>query len=219
MRSFRPRPRHAHRGSSVGAALGALVLAGTAALTAHGTATAQPAPLDWIQNGNFRHPLSLGWNCQGEFVQTGQIVEGRPSGTDYAGCTQTVPVVPGTRYQFSAYMSGPYTFVTISGTGTDTGEVTLWDSGTTFKSLATTLLIGDSRQVTVTFHGWYGQGPYQVSQVQMIGPIYPSECEFPTPTPGVPAPTSTKPCMPRPSTPPTGPGVPTPTPTPTPTGP
>ncbi|MFF2350524.1 hypothetical protein ACFVVL_12145 [Kitasatospora sp. NPDC058115] len=209
----RPGPRHARAASPLGAALGVLLLAGTAALAANGAATAQPAPLDWIKNGDFRYPLALGWNCQGEFVQNGQTVEGRPSGTDYAGCTQSVTVVPGTRYQFSAYMSGPYTFVTISGTGTGTGEVTLWDSGPAMKSLATTLQIGDSQQVTVTFHGWYGQAPYQVSRVQMIGPMYPNECEFPTPTPGVPAPTSTKPCMPRPTTPPTGPGVPTPTPT------
>ncbi|MFB7470155.1 hypothetical protein [Kitasatospora sp. NPDC056184] len=213
MRSSRPRPRHAHRGSTLGAALGALLLAGTAALAAHGSATAQPAPLEWIKNGDFRHPLALGWSCEGEFVQTDRIVEGRPSGQDYAGCTQTVPVVADTSYTFSASMSGAYTFVTISGTGTGTGEVTLWEDGPSWKSLGTTLVIGKSSAVEVTFHGWYGQAPYRVSHVSMIGPMYPSGCEFPTPTPGVPAQTSTKPCMPRPTTPPSGPGVPTPTPT------
>ncbi|MER7708118.1 hypothetical protein ABTX81_35170 [Kitasatospora sp. NPDC097605] len=210
MRSSRPRPRHA-RGAPLGAGLTAVVLAGTAALAAHGSATAQPAPLDWIKNGDFSGPLERGWSCRGEFVRTDQGIEGRPDGQDYAGCTQTVTVVPGTRYAFSARMSGAYTFVTVSGTGTDTGEVTLWDNGPASKSLATTLVIGDVHEVTVTFHGWYGQGPYQVQRVSMIGPMYPNECDFPTPTPGSPAPTSTKPCMPRPTTPPSsGPGVPTP---------
>ncbi|MER5352305.1 hypothetical protein ABT093_18495 [Kitasatospora sp. NPDC002551] len=213
MRSSRPRPRHAYGGGRLGAVLGALALAGTAALAANGSATAQPAPLDWIKNGDFRYPLALGWSCDGEFVQTDLGVEGRPSGQDYAGCSQSVTVVPGTAYAFSAYVSGAYTFATISGTGTGTGEVTLWADGPETKSLATTLTIGNVHEVTVTFHGWYGQAPYRVSRVSMIGPMYPNECATATPTPGVPAPTSTQPCLPRPTTPPTGPGVPTPTPT------
>lgn len=205
------RPRHAHRGSPLGAALGALVLAGTAALAVNGSAAAQPAPLEWIMNGDFRHPLALGWSCDGEFVQTGQVVEGRPSGQNYAGCSQTVSVVAGTRYSFSAYMAGAYTFATISGTGTGSGQVTLWADGPNWKSLATTLTIGNVNTVTVTFHGWYGQAPYQVGRVSMIGPMYPDECATITPTPGSPAPTSTKPCMPRPTTPPSSPAAPTPT--------
>ncbi|GAA1401781.1 hypothetical protein GCM10009639_44550 [Kitasatospora putterlickiae] len=214
MRSHRPRPRprHAAGARPLGAAAGALVLAAAAALAANGSATAQPAPLDWIKNGDFSGPLARGWNCQGEFVQTDQGVEGRPSGQDYAGCSQTVTVVPGTRYSFSAYMSGPYTFATISDPGTGTGDVILWDNGPNWKSLATTVLIGDNvHQVTVAFHGWYGQDPYRISRVSMIGPMYPDNC--PTPTPGTPAPTSTEPCLPRPTTPPSSPGVPLPTPT------
>ncbi|MFJ9693942.1 hypothetical protein [Kitasatospora sp. NPDC101183] len=205
------RARRAVGGSPFGAALGALVLAATAVLSLNVSATAQPAPLDWIKNGTFRDPLALGWSCDGEFVQTGQVVEGRPTGQNYAGCTQTVPVVPRTRYDFSAYMSGSYTFVTITGTGTGTGEVTRWADGPNWKSLYVDLEIGDVRDVTVTFHGWYGQGPFQVNRVWMIGPIYHNDCEFPTAAPGSPTP-SASPCMPFPSGPPSSPGGPTPPP-------
>ncbi|MFE4974370.1 hypothetical protein ACFRAR_19960 [Kitasatospora sp. NPDC056651] len=207
----RPRPRHAHGGRPLGAALGALLLAAATALAVNGSATAQPAPLDWIKNGDFRDPLDRGWHCDGEFVQTGQVVEGRPGGQDYAGCRQIVPVEAGTRYSFSAYMSGAYTFATISGTGTGTGELTFWADGPSWKSLGTTFAVGDVREVTVTFHGWYGQAPYQVRHVEMIGPMYPSECT-PVPVPTA-APASTQPCMPRPSEPPTSPGPTLPTPT------
>ncbi|MEV6979000.1 hypothetical protein [Kitasatospora sp. NPDC093806] len=202
MRPPRSRPRrarHAGAGGPLGAALGVLLLVGTAAAAATGSATAQPAPVEWIKNGDFSGPLERGWSCEGEFVQTaGQGVEGRPGGQSYAGCTQTVPVVPGTSYPFFARVSGAYAFVTVSGTGTGSGEETLWAPGPGEATLFTTLVIGDSHEVRVTFHGWYGQGPYQVSRVSMIGPMYPSGCESPTPTPGTPAPTSTKPCMPRP---------------------
>ncbi|CAN3985082.1 hypothetical protein [Kitasatospora purpeofusca] len=198
------RPRHALGGNPRGAALGALVLAGAAAVAVNGSAVAQPAPVEWIKNSEFRDPLARGWSCEGEFTQTDRGVEGRPGEQSYAGCTQKVAVVAGTSYSFAASMAGAYTFVTVSGTGTGSGEVTLWADGPNWRSLATTLAIGNSHEVTVTFHGWYGQGPYQVNRVSMIGPMYPNECASPSPTPGVPAPTSTRPCLPRPVAPPTG---------------
>ncbi|MFE6748547.1 hypothetical protein ACFVGM_22040 [Kitasatospora purpeofusca] len=203
------RPRRALGGNPFGAVLGALVLAGAAAAAANGSAAAQPAPVEWIKNGEFRDPLARGWTCEGEFTQTDRGVEGRPGEQSYAGCTQRVPVVAGTRYSFSASMAGAYTFVTVSGTGTGSGAVTLWADGPNWRSLATTLVIGNSREVTVTFHGWYGQGPYQVNRVSMIGPMYPDECATPSPAPSVPgpsvpAPASTPPCLPRPADPPTG---------------
>ncbi|MFB6892469.1 hypothetical protein ACFCX4_24520 [Kitasatospora sp. NPDC056327] len=210
------RRRRARTGGPLAAVLGALVLAGAAAFGATGSATAQPAPVELIRNGDFTGPLARGWSCEGEFVELERGVEGRPSADSYASCTQTVTVVPGTYYPFYAYVSGAYTFVTISDTGLGKGVETLWANGPEEKALATTIRVGDVREVRITFHGWYGQAPYRVSRVSMIGPMYPSGCESPTPgptsTPGSPAPTSTKPCLPRPTTPPTGPGLPTPPP-------
>ncbi|MED7951126.1 hypothetical protein PUR61_08275 [Streptomyces sp. BE20] len=201
----RSRSRHAHGGSPIGAALGALVLAGAAAFAAGSSASAQPAPLEWIRNGDFGSPLPHGWSCDGDVVQLARGVEGRPGSHDYAGCFQKVAVVAGTSYDFSAYVSGAYAFVRITGTGTGTGEVQLWaDGAADWTGLRANVAIGNSHEVTVHFHGWYGQGPYRISRISLIGPMYPDPCA--TATPG---PSGTPTCLPRPVAPSGGPEAPT----------
>ncbi|MCM2387185.1 hypothetical protein [Streptomyces albipurpureus] len=189
------------------AALGALALTGTAALFAGGSAVAQPAPVEWVRNGDFGSPLTNGWTCNGDVARLNQAVEGRPSEHDRAGCSQKVWVVPGTTYEFSAYVSGAYAFAGISGTGTGSGEVSLWATGSNGSGLRKTVAIGNVQEVTVHFHGWYGQAPYQISRISLIGPRYPDPCATVTPSPD---PTGTPTCLPPPVAPPGIPDTPRP---------
>ncbi|MFI5530652.1 hypothetical protein ACIA8O_19140 [Kitasatospora sp. NPDC051853] len=182
------------RPSSTPAVLfGALALTATATLVSGGPAVAQPPPLEWVRNGDFHDPLAAGWSCTGSVTVTDRIAEGRPGGQDYAGCSQKVSVVPRTGYDLSAQVSGSYAFVTVSGTGTGSGEVTRWADGPGWSGLFGTVEIGDVNEVTVTFHGWYGQGPYQVGRVSLVGPRYPNSCA--TASAG---PTATSTCRPLP---------------------
>ncbi|MGW4895251.1 hypothetical protein ACWEQL_23715 [Kitasatospora sp. NPDC004240] len=202
---MRSAPRHHTPGlGPFGAAVGtlsALVLAGTAALATGGSAAsaaAQPRPVEWVRNGDFQAPLAGSWTCDGDVTQLGRTVEGRPGAYDHAGCSQKVQVVSGATYDFSAYVSGAYSFVGVSGTGTGTGEVSLWANGPDGSALHASVAVGDVREVTVRFHGWYGQAPYRISRISLSGPRYPNPCVTVTPTPG-PTPTTT--CLPPPAAP------------------
>ncbi|KQV14523.1 MULTISPECIES: hypothetical protein [unclassified Kitasatospora] len=135
----------------------------------------------------------------------GAAVEGHPGGHDYAGCSQKVSVVAGTSYDFSAYVSGAYAFVRVTGTGTGSGEVQLWANGPDWTGLRTTVAVGNVHVVTVHFHGWYGQDRYRISRISLVGPMYPDPCA--TATAG---PTSTPTCLPRPVAPSSAPDSPHP---------
>lgn len=194
---------------SLGAALlGAVALTGVAALASGGSAVAQPAPVEWIRNNDFRSPLATSWSCDGNVVRLDQAVEGRPGEYDRAGCSQKVPVVAGTTYEFSANVSGAYAFVSVSGTGTGSGEVSLWATGSHWSGLRGTVAIGNVNEVTVRFHGWYGQAPYQISRISLVGPRYPDPCATVTPSP---EPTGSPTCLPPPVAPPSVPDTPRPT--------
>ncbi|MFJ8042455.1 hypothetical protein ACIRBX_18385 [Kitasatospora sp. NPDC096147] len=184
--------RAPHRPSRASAALlGALALTApaTAALLAGGSAAAQPPPREWVAGGEFDSPLSDHWSCTGEVTVTDGSAEGRPGSHDLAGCSQRVPVPSNARYDLSAVVSGAYAFVTVSGTGTGSGAVTLWADGPDRTTLSGSVEVGATDGVTLTFHGWYGQGPFRIDRVSLTGPRYPDVCFTPTgPWPPSPSP-------------------------------
>ncbi|MFC8721314.1 hypothetical protein [Kitasatospora sp. NPDC057198] len=151
------------------APLGALasfaLLTATAGFALLGTGSAA-ATQEAVRDGSFLRPLTDNWTCDGDVRRLAQGVEGRPGGFDFAGCSQQVEVRPYTTYDLTADVSGAYAFVGVSG-----GEVEntyLWANGAERTRLHTVVRTGGTtRTLTVYFHGWYGQGPYQVQRVSL----------------------------------------------------
>ncbi|BAJ32837.1 MULTISPECIES: hypothetical protein [Kitasatospora] len=175
--------RHRARGAGpLRAVLTAVLLAGTTVLAAQGSAAAGPAPREWVADGRFAAPLAEHWTCTGDVRQLGPgLVEGRPGAYDFAGCVQRLPM--GGKYDLTAVVSGAYAFVGVSD-GTTGPGTHLWSNDPETRVLRATIDVPAGAEVY--FHGWYGQGPYQVSYVSLVGPIVPDPCSTwsPTPTPG-----------------------------------
>ncbi|WP_436501943.1 chitinase [Actinokineospora sp. HUAS TT18] len=144
-----------------------------------------------ITNPGFESGLS-GWSCTGAAVAGGDThsgtsaLVGTPSGQDNARCSQTISVIPNTRYTLSAWVKGAYTY--LGATGTGTSDVSSWTpvSGS-WVQLSTAFTSGAStRSVTIYLHGWYGQPAYRADDVILDGPGTP-----PTSTTTVPTTTTT----------------------------
>ncbi|MFJ5925671.1 hypothetical protein ACIQF6_23985 [Kitasatospora sp. NPDC092948] len=168
-RSTRSAGRRRDRAPLTGPA-GAIVLAATAAFGLIGSGTAGATGYEVVQDGAFRGPLADSWTCDGQVAGlAGGGVEGRPGSHDFAGCTQLVSVRPYGTYELTATVSGSFAFVGVSG-GEDTEAVYRWADGPDRTRLHATVKIGAKTQIlTVYFHGWYGQGPYQVQQISLFG--------------------------------------------------
>ena len=79
-------------------------------------------------------------------------------------------------------MRGPYVFVgTRTGTGTGTGNAATWSDTSDWNDLSVQVVTGaDTTELTVYFHGWYGQGPDDVRWMSFTGPgVAPSPCGEP----------------------------------------
>ncbi|GGQ90853.1 hypothetical protein [Kitasatospora griseola] len=197
MRAPRTTRRDRRRdGLPLGLAAGALALAG-AALGLGTPASAALPTVDVVDNGHFNQGnRMLGWSCESGRVLPPSdafgVLEGFPTDTGYAGCTQTVTVEPNSTYRLSARVTGPYVFAGVTGSGTT--DVALWSSGTDWSVLNGTVTTGpDTRTLTVYFHGWYQQGPYRISAVELWGPGQPRTTCTPIPVAESPTP-SASPC-------------------------
>ncbi|MFE3494812.1 chitinase [Streptomyces sp. NPDC059175] len=157
---------------------GALAMAVGAGLgIAGGAGTARAADVNVAKNTGFESGLT-GWTCSGGSGTTvSSPVHGGtaalmavPAGQDNARCGQTVAVKPGSTYRLSAWVQGSYVYLGASGTGTT--DVSTWSPGAPgWSQLHTTFTTGPSTtSVTVYTHGWYGQGPYHVDDVAVLGP-------------------------------------------------
>ncbi|ROR35323.1 hypothetical protein [Kitasatospora cineracea] len=194
----RPRRRHPQRPGRLplGAAAAAALLTATAGFALLGSGTAGAAQ-EAVRDGLFAQPLADNWTCTGDVRQLDRGVEGRPGGYDYAGCTQRVTVQPYTTYDLTADVSGAYAFVGVY--GGDTEAVYQWADGPEQTRLhAVVRTAGNTRALTVYFHGWYGQGPYQVRRVSLYDgntslPACPDMTGAPpsSPLPSPPTPTRT----------------------------
>ncbi|MEV7213354.1 hypothetical protein AB0O31_09715 [Kitasatospora cineracea] len=192
------RRRHPQRPGRLplGAAAAAALLTATTGFALLGSGTAGAAQ-ETVRDGLFAQPLADNWTCTGDVRQLDRAVEGHPGGYDYAGCTQQVTVQPYTTYDLTADVSGSYAFVGVY--GGDTEAVYQWADGPEQTRLHTVVRTsGNTRSLTVYFHGWYGQGPYQVRRVS----LYDSNTSLPacsdmtgappsSPRPSPPTPTRT----------------------------
>jgi chitinase len=119
-----------------------------------------------IQNAGFESGSLSPWACTSNSgaVQSATVhggshaLQATPSSSDDAQCSQTVTVKPNTAYTLSAWVNGPYTYVGVTGSGSDSST---WTSGSTWSQLSTKFTTGASvTSVTVWVHGWYGQSAY-----------------------------------------------------------
>ncbi len=91
-------------------------------------------------------------------------LEGTPTRTDNAGCTQVVPVRRGATYTLSVLVSGPAVL------GTEYGEVS-GPGGASLTELTTTFTVAPHADaVRVHIHGRFGGDGYQAMNAALVGP-------------------------------------------------
>ena len=206
MRALPPRPQPGRRtGRALLAGLVATATGLTGLLMAGtGTATADVAPsVNVVANGDFSAGNHISpWTCGPTVTAvnnaaTGWDLQGSPAGTDYANCSQSVTVLPNSTYTLSAVVQGSYVFAGVTGTGGT--DPSTWTSAAGWNTLTSTFTTGASTtSVSIWFHGWYGQTPFTVDRVSLVGPGT---------APGSPSPSGTVVVDPSPSTPRPSPSV------------
>ncbi|CAL9550731.1 Exochitinase 1 [Streptomyces sp. enrichment culture] len=155
----------------------ALVSALALALPLAGAGQATAADVNNAKNAGFESGLS-GWTCS---ANSGAVVpspvhggsaalKATPAGQDNARCSQTVAVRPNSTYQLTGWVQGGYAYLGVTGTGTT--DVSTWTpDSSSWKQLSTSFSTGsNTTSVTVYTHGWYGQQPYYVDDVSVLGP-------------------------------------------------
>ncbi|MFI0505032.1 chitinase [Streptomyces albogriseolus] len=155
----------------------ALVSALALALPLAGAGQATAADVNNAKNAGFESGLS-GWTCS---ANSGSVVsspvhggaaalKATPAGQDNARCSQTVAVRPNSTYRLTGWVQGGYAYLGATGTGTT--DVSTWTpDSSTWKQLSTSFSTGsNTTSVTVYTHGWYGQQPYYVDDVSVLGP-------------------------------------------------
>ncbi|MEU7396756.1 chitinase [Streptomyces albogriseolus] len=155
----------------------ALVSALALALPLAGAGQATAADVNNAKNAGFESGLS-GWTCS---ASSGSVVsspvhggaaalKATPAGQDNARCSQTVAVRPNSTYQLTGWVQGGYAYLGVTGTGAT--DVSTWTpDSSTWKQLSTSFSTGsNTTSVTVYTHGWYGQQPYYVDDVSVLGP-------------------------------------------------
>ena len=143
------------------------------------TGGAQAATTNLVQNPGFESGALSPWTCtsnSGAVVSSpvhagSHALQGTPSNSDDAQCSQTISVVPSSAYTLSAYVDGSYVYLGDTGTGgTDTST---WTPGTGggYQQLTTSFTTGASTtSLTIWVHGWYAQPAYFVDDVSLAGP-------------------------------------------------
>nr|WP_156702024.1 glycoside hydrolase family 18 protein [Streptomyces sp. Z38] len=147
------------------------------ALPLAGAGQATAADVNNAKNAGFESGLS-GWTCS---ANSGSVVsspvhggaaalKATPAGQDNARCSQTVAVRPNSTYQLAGWVQGGYAYLGVTGTGTT--DVSTWTpDSSAWKQLSTSFSTGsNTTSVTVYTHGWYGQQPYHVDDVSVLGP-------------------------------------------------
>ncbi|MGA5117387.1 chitinase [Streptomyces pseudogriseolus] len=168
-------PRMPGRGGRPWAA--ALVSALALALPLAGAGQASAADVNNAKNAGFESGLS-GWTCS---ANSGSVVsspvhagsaalKATPAGQDNARCSQTVAVRPNSTYRLTGWVQGGYAYLGVTGTGTT--DVSTWTpDSSSWKQLSTSFSTGaNTTSVTVYTHGWYGQQPYYVDDLSVLGP-------------------------------------------------
>ncbi len=158
--------RQRARLSAIAAA--ALVAAGALAFTM----TAASAATNTIANPGFETGNLSSWSCDASasagtgHAHSGSYQLSGAAGGDTAQCTQTVAVAANTSYTLTAWVTGSYVFLGVSGGA----SASTWTSSSGYTQLSVTFNSGSASSVTVFVHGWYGQGTYYADDFSMLGP-------------------------------------------------
>jgi chitinase len=161
-RSRSRRPQAAIIPAVLSALLGLLLLPGTSS-----------AATNLVTNGTFETGSLAGWSCSagtGAAVsgsaRTGTYaLQGTPTASDNARCSQTVSVRPSSTYTLSAWVKGSNVYL-----GSDGGSST-WTTSSSWSQLTTTFTTGaNASTATIYLHGWYGVPAYQADDVVLDGP-------------------------------------------------
>ena len=151
-------------------ALGAAALTAAIAITL--TVSTAQAATNTIANPGFEAGNLSSWSCDASasavtgHAHAGSYALAGAAGADTAQCTQTIPVAANTSYTLTAYVTGSYVFLGVSG-GV---SASTWTSATAYTPLSVTFSSGTATSVTVFIHGWYGQGTYYADDFVMNGP-------------------------------------------------
>jgi chitinase len=140
-------------------------------------APAASAQTNLLTNGSFATGNTSGWTCSsGDTVVTSptyngssDALEGTPTSSDFAQCSQVVSVQPSSSYTLTGWVEGDYVYLGDSGTGaTDTSDWT--PSATTWSELSTSFTTGASTtSVTIYVHGWYAQPAFYADDLSLAG--------------------------------------------------
>ena len=134
--------------------------------------TTAPPSGNPVANGGFETGALSPWTCTGTaaVVTTpvhsgGHALEGTPSGSADAQCSETVTVLANHTYTLTGWVDGSYVYLGVSGTGTT--DTSVWTPGTSgYQSLSDSFTTGASTtSVTVYVHGWYGQPAYYADDI------------------------------------------------------
>jgi Putative Ig domain/Carbohydrate binding domain len=137
--------------------------------------TVSPTNAAGIRNGGFEEGLAP-WTCGGGTATVvdnpvhggGHALRGAPTAAYIAQCTQSVAVTPNTRYTLSAWVSGSYAYVGVTGPGMSDANTWATTPAETFSKLTVAFTTGASTtSVTIYVHGWYGQGTYFADDVSL----------------------------------------------------
>ncbi|MBD0671548.1 hypothetical protein [Streptomyces sp. CBMA156] len=193
----RPTHRRGRAALPLGLATAVLAVAGSTVGLAASATVALPN-VELIVNGRFDSYPWI-WDCEPttsrSTIPHEHYTTGRPTADSYAGCTQKVRVQPDSAYTLTASVRGPYAFVGVSGAGT--APTAAWSDERDWNDLTVRVTTGPgTTELTVYFHGWYEQGPYDVRGVSFVGPgVPPSPCG----EPGSASPTASGPATPSPT--------------------
>src|ERR1051326_2248356 len=135
------------------------------------------AATNLVTNPGFESGNLSNWTCSStDSVVSSPVHSGSfalaaaANNSDTAQCSQTISVQPSTAYTLSAWVQGTYAYIGVSGTGTSDGNT--WTPGSaSYTQLTMTFTTGASTSnVTLSVHGWYGQGTIYADDFSLTGP-------------------------------------------------
>ncbi|GAA2976956.1 chitinase [Actinokineospora diospyrosa] len=153
---------------------GRVVVAGLAAVAAIATgvlAAGPAAAANLLTNPGFETGTTAGWTCDSATVVTTPVHSGTnalastAAGAKNGRCSQTVSVLPNTKYTVSAWVRGNPVYLGITGGGsTWTAAANYTQLSLSFTSAAT------QTSAELYVHGWYGAGTFNVDDLVLDGP-------------------------------------------------
>ncbi|WP_103350897.1 chitinase [Amycolatopsis sp. CA-128772] len=140
-------------------------------LALSGLAVAPAGAANLLANPGFEAGSLSGWTCANAAVAAtpvhggGYALAGTPVGADYAQCSQSVSVQPGSTYSVSAWVRGNPVYLGVTG-----GPLTWSGDSGAYNQLHLTFTAGATQtSAQLYLHGWYGAGTYYADDVVFDG--------------------------------------------------